>query len=81
MGTLGFLGWLTCDGTLVCLGMMIGVEFLMQGLATFEGVNVGYIDDAKMSASSVKAQTCSLPTKNGVSGVGFFSAAMRARAA
>ena len=76
-----FLGWLAGNGTLVCLWTMIGVDFPTQGLATFEGVNFGYIDDAKMSASSVNAQTCFSPTNNGVYGVGVFSAAMRSRAA
>ena len=76
-----FLGWLAGNSTLVCLGMMIGVEFSTQGLAMFEGVNFGYIDDEKVSASSVNAQTCLSPTNNRVSGVGVFSAAMRLRAA
>ena len=40
---LSFLGWLAGNGNLVCLGMMIGVEFLAQGLAMFEGVILGIL--------------------------------------
>ena len=61
--------------------MCNGRFFLTLGLATFDRTSLGVTAEAKMSASSVRAQSCSSPRKSGVEGFGFFYAAMRSKAA